>query len=1682
MNVCPRRLRLTIATLFLLSTAPLFAQQDPNLSRGQPLESSFGYDGIDNINLLNGNVSITIPVGSSFPVGGTFAYGLNLVYNSKVWDYSERFGPSQTYSVARPGASFNAGLGWRLSLGSLAAQAPLPGQPAAGTYTGADGAEHKFYPTLHAGEAQAAGVAYTRDGSYIRLTHLGSGFHLVEFSDGSIQRFDNLNRLYQMSDRWANYVDVTYPDALTWKLTDAHGRNQFIYFRTATYDNLTINVVDRVVLTAFNGGTATYTFTYTQSTVSRGCRDTDPNTPAAASLPMLTRIALPDGSAFVPAYYTDNADLSCRQGSIQSIQLPTLGKYEYAYREYVLPTEGCTYRAWARRSPGVATRKVIDAAGTVLGTWTYSQTLSQPPTPGFCDDGTFGAPSEEVATTVVTPSLDKTVNYFSVWPNTPASPNGFQAREYGLPFTRRLADATGSRYLSTETFDCDAAGANCVLKRTSYVRYESEATSCIPFDSGCTDGNRRLVSQRMLYNDDGNRFADVDYSNFDGLGHYRQSTTNGNFSAGNVRTHVTNYNPTVGTLNLDANGNPLPGFTMLAPSFPWLLYTYDEQTVSEGSATAKSQFCFVGLNGALVRQRVLNGSTPGVNDVIIAYLHDANGNVTREEYFGADVQTVPTGSLCSLTLPANRYRADNTYSAGVLNSSQWVNGSGVALSFKKVDRDIDLNTGLVKVSRDIAGIATTFEYDLMGRPTWIMPELGHGGWTENVYTIATTPTALASVLTRERANGSKAAQVLANGQLLFDAFGRVWQQQNLLPDGTWSVVETLYDAMGRKSSVSEPQAGGTTKKTLFLEYDPFGRPSRIRPADGSGHDVTTAYFGVRAVTRSVKVGTSRNVSGAIVETSAVTTHIFDRQGRLWRVNEPSGVGGATVPSTYTYDIGNRLTQAQTVATVNSVSVTQNRFWTYDNRGFLRSETQPERGVSGNGSVVYGSYDPLGKAGTRRQGAAGGAFDLTFSYDRAGRMVQVRETGGLQRVLKEYVYSSGNSASNWSNGKIIQAKRHNYHERFSIDVLVVEAYTYGGRDGRPSQRDTSVSTGEAFTTSAVYNPLGQISSQTYPQCTHAGCSAAVPARSQSFTYTRGYLTAVPGFATSISYHANGLYNQVVRANGVTDTQANDPNAMLRPGSIGFAGTSVSWNTGAFQYDGAGNVVKMGSDYFLYDPVQRLTTGTAFAAGNKLQDYGYDAFGNLNAITTTVNGTPTARSITTVASTNRLSSVGYDDAGNQTSWGLYGYAFDAFSNLKSLSGGGNDVVYIYTADDERLWSYNLTANRSSWRLRNFDGQVLREFINDGSSGSNVWSLGRDFIYRGASLLATVTPAGTFHHHLDHLGSPRLVTNASGLQVTQLHSYPFGEEASTPAADAGPMRFTGHERDANAAGTGDDLDYMHARYYNPLLARFLSFDPLGGNPSAPQSWNRYAYVKNNPVGHIDPFGLVDENPTATFYASITVTASGLSSIDRWVIDRLYSGYFAVRDFAKTLSYIDGSDFSFGRAAKLSGQGFAAYVDGFIPFVDPLESVGLYDEGEVGMTSMQWVGVGASVVVSTGGAAAKLAAKGATQAVEGGTVVYQSVNASGSVQYVGITNNLARRAAEHLRSKGIQVAQVRGLGSLSRIDARAVEQALINVHGLAKNGGTLLNKINSISSANPNYGALVDRGIQLLSKAGYL
>jgi RHS repeat-associated protein len=80
------------------------------------------------------------------------------------------------------------------------------------------------------------------------------------------------------------------------------------------------------------------------------------------------------------------------------------------------------------------------------------------------------------------------------------------------------------------------------------------------------------------------------------------------------------------------------------------------------------------------------------------------------------------------------------------------------------------------------------------------------------------------------------------------------------------------------------------------------------------------------------------------------------------------------------------------------------------------------------------------------------------------------------------------------------------------------------------------------------------------------------------------------------------------------------------------------------------------------------------------------------------------------------------------------------------------------------------------------------------------------------------------------------------------PFGATRQNPPSNTDDVGYTGHVQDA---ATG--LTYMQARYYDPVVSRFLSPDPVGFSTARPEMFNRYAYVGNDPINATDPDGRV-------------------------------------------------------------------------------------------------------------------------------------------------------------------------------------------------------------------------------------
>jgi RHS repeat-associated protein len=117
-----------------------------------------------------------------------------------------------------------------------------------------------------------------------------------------------------------------------------------------------------------------------------------------------------------------------------------------------------------------------------------------------------------------------------------------------------------------------------------------------------------------------------------------------------------------------------------------------------------------------------------------------------------------------------------------------------------------------------------------------------------------------------------------------------------------------------------------------------------------------------------------------------------------------------------------------------------------------------------------------------------------------------------------------------------------------------------------------------------------------------------------------------------------------------------------------------------------------------------------------------------------------------------------------------------------------------------------------------------------------------------------------HTDLLGSPVAGTNGSSYSE---YYTPWGDKWNHPIQLAGDVGFTGHQNDL---ATG--LTYMQARYYDPVVGRFMAVDPLGFSAANPMSFNRYSYANNNPYKYTDPLGqesaCVTVNGCTTFAVS--------------------------------------------------------------------------------------------------------------------------------------------------------------------------------------------------------------------------
>lgn len=417
----------------------------------------------------------------------------------------------------------------------------------------------------------------------------------------------------------------------------------------------------------------------------------------------------------------------------------------------------------------------------------------------------------------------------------------------------------------------------------------------------------------------------------------------------------------------------------------------------------------------------------------------------------------------------------------------------------------------------------------------------------------------------------------------------------------------------------------------------------------------------------------------------------------------------------------------------------------------------------------------------------------------------------------------------------------------------------------------------------------------------------------------------------------------------------------------------------------------------------------------------------------------------------SSLSYDSNGNMTSDGTNSYAYDAENRLILITypGTGNNTQLTY---DPFGRCVKIVENGTS---PSFSNPATMQFV---------WARGERCEARdgSGSLLAQYFTQGeiqsgtAYFYTGDHLGSVREMTDTSG-NIKLAQSYdPYGrvqqlQNAGSFYASFGYAGMYVHQRSG--------MNLAVARAYSPTLGRFITRDPIGEAGGT----NLFAYAGGDPINGSDASGLLPgqkeetphSDPSAPIPGGVSSSVPGMAPTGG--LHGACNGSGGSGPLAGgILVPIGNGQFASEGAEPDPGTDLAAASALAGPLLGLLRGLG---------------GLAAGLGTATAGGALNAAIN------TGDVGVYTAVS-NGKVIYVGITNDFERRAGEHAGRFVIQ--RIPGLQNLSRLDARSVEQVLIKRYGLAKNGGSLQNLINSISPKNPGYQQAIQRGTQLLHDAG--
>ncbi len=770
-----------------------------------------------------------------------------------------------------------------------------------------------------------------------------------------------------------------------------------------------------------------------------------------------------------------------------------------------------------------------------------------------------------------------------------------------------------------------------------------------------------------------------------------------------------------------------------------------------------------------------------------------------------EVDDAPDGSRRNSTMSVT-YQSDGTRTITATNAAGHSTTSIVDGKFGQVRSFTDANS-----------LTTTTTFDALGRiDTITAPD---GSTVVNRYRVCDNceaPSANARSYVHSKASGASAQRSY------FDAYGRQVGQRMIGLTGIPSYTQIDYDAAGRVAKASEPFFIGGDRYDTEYTYDSLGR-ARLVTAPNDG-ETETQYNGLEITVTNAKSQKRTQWQNGIGQNIKTTDHYntaieyaYDPFGNLEQTEVIPAGDNSGVITTMGYDLLGRQTYLDDPS-AGRID------YTYNGLDLMRTSTDAK-----NQRTDF-SYDILGRQITR--------------VDNAG-------ASGAATRTHEWFYDTANSGEGRLDSVV----------GFDTDgVAYSEDYDYNAY-GLPTIAETTIQ-GESYTTQTYYDDLNRPVGIAYP----TGFTVVNHYNSYGYRHqVSNGLTEEPLW-TANTADARGNITSSEHGNGVETIREYDAdtgfvNSIHAIKDNPSPTSDLLVQNQDFTYDVLGNLtfredqrVQM-VQAFCYDKLNRLTAARRDQCSNSDNDITYDDLGNIQT-RVMESGTQSyvydATNPYKLMSTNMAGSYGYDDNGNITSGDGRTIVYSPFDKPTQMTKDGNTVDITYGSDQTRIKRVDSGNGRN---ITTYYVAGIYEKREEGGKITHLHQIGDIALHIWEEENGSVEIDTKYLHH-DHIGSLVAKSNQAGDSVEFSASDPWGlrqDESwlgSILGTDYVPTDtregFTGHE---HMDGVG--LIHMNGRVYDPNVGRFLSADPLIQAPNNTQSFNRYAYVWNNPLTMTDPSG---------------------------------------------------------------------------------------------------------------------------------------------------------------------------------------------------------------------------------------